>query len=329
MNNPSRDIWILQLIPPHRFARALFATATFAVLISIYATAGIFGERPTNAAPANAAVFFAVILAYIVPIFHLIVARSEEAFDDLVPFMDAPAQSIAAWRRSIRTRTQGSQLRLAALGLAAGLAHNLALTSPVGLWRVFSTSPADAAVICGTMLVWLFMTTVIFGLIENARVFARLASHVRIDLLQPRALTPFARVAVISTLAIIGAQAAFPILWITEGALNPLASIPGLIATAIPMVFLFAMPILPIHRAMVEIKTTELQRLDAEVASQQGNAGQREVLLPLLLYRREIEATREWPFDTSVASRLALYLVIPPFTWVGAAVIQHFVEGAL
>ena len=52
-------------------------------------------------------------------------------------------------------------------------------------------------------------------------------------------------------------------------------------------------------------------------------------LAPLLLYRREITAAPEWPFDTSVMGRLALYLVIPPLTWVGAALIEMLVDRAV
>ena len=46
-------------------------------------------------------------------------------------------------------------------------------------------------------------------------------------------------------------------------------------------------------------------------------------LEPLLTYRREVIDAPEWPFDTSVLGRLAIYLIIPPLTWIGAALIDH------
>jgi hypothetical protein len=42
---------------------------------------------------------------------------------------------------------------------------------------------------------------------------------------------------------------------------------------------------------------------------------------PYLVYRREIAAVHEWPFDAGIATRLAFYLIIPPATWLGAALI--------
>ena len=49
----------------------------------------------------------------------------------------------------------------------------------------------------------------------------------------------------------------------------------------------------------------------------------------LLAYRREIAGVSEWPFDLGAMSRLGLYLVIPPLTWVGAALIENLVETLL
>jgi len=330
--NTTNRVWLLHLVPDVRLGRLFTAASVLLVLIGIYAAAGMFDERSPRATPASAAVFFAVLLAYIVPTYHYIVARCGDAFADLAPHLAASTQEIETWRRAIAERDTRAQLSILAIGIAAGIGHNLAMTSPVGLIRVVSTSVADAAVICGTMLVWVVMTSVISELFQIALLFARLARRVRIDLLQPRALTPFARVAVISTLAMIGALAAFPLLWLNNGS-SALASIPGLTAIGIPMLFLFAMPLWPIHREIAAAKAAEIARLDAEVAAitRGGHADAAHIteLAPLLAYRREIESRHEWPFDTGVSGRLAIYLVIPPLTWVGAALIQHFIEGAL
>jgi hypothetical protein len=176
------------------------------------------------------------------------------------------------------------------------------------------------------------MTAAIVELIDVARLFARIAGFVHVDLLQPRSLTPFARIAVTSTLAIIGAQAAFPIMWVDRD-ISWLATVPGLVATGVPMLFLFAMPILPVHRAIAAAKRAELASLDRDIARVGDHADVRgpalDRLVPLLAYRREIETAREWPFDTSVTGRLAFYLVIPPFTWVAAALIEKIIEAAL
>jgi hypothetical protein len=328
----ARPLWVLRLVPSVRFGRQLTAATLLLILLAFFAVAGIFGAGSPGATPKSVSLFFAVIIAYIVPTYHTIVARCEAALDGLAPQLDASPQEIAGLRRAIAARGVRAQLLMLAIGIAAGIAHNVALSGPVGLVRGASSSLAYAAVACGTLLVWIVMTSVIAGLFHIALLFARLARRVRIDLLRLRALTPFADVAVISTLALIGAQAAFPLLWLDAGT-SPIASIPGVVATGIPMLFLFALPLVPIHRAIAAAKAAELARLDAEVAATSGrgrhDAAHLAQVAPLLIYRREIESAQEWPFDTGASGRLALYLVIPPLTWVGAALIQHFVERAL
>jgi hypothetical protein len=48
-----------------------------------------------------------------------------------------------------------------------------------------------------------------------------------------------------------------------------------------------------------------------------------------LSLRREIREVSEWPFDFSVLTRLLLYLIIPPLTWIGAALIEVLIDAAL
>jgi hypothetical protein len=330
--NGSRRVWLLRIVPDVRFGRLLTGVGILVFLLGIYAAVGMFTEHAARATPASVAVFFAVLLAYIVPTYHYIVERCEDAFDDLAPHLDAASPEIESWRREIATRRTTTQLLILGIGITAGIGHNLALTSDVGLVRAFAAGVTQVAVIFGTMLVWIVMTSVISGLYKIALLFARIGRRTRINLLQPRELTPFARVAVILTLAIIGAQAAFPLLWLDD-TVTPIAAIPGLIATGITMLFLFAKPLWPIHRAIATAKTAQIARLDAEIAaitsSGHPDAAHIAQVAPLLIYRREIESAHEWPFDTGVTGRLAIYLVIPPLTWVGAALIQHFIEGAL
>jgi len=45
-----------------------------------------------------------------------------------------------------------------------------------------------------------------------------------------------------------------------------------------------------------------------------------------LLRRRDtIENAREWPLDTTALSRIAIYFIIPPIAWVGAAFVEQLV----
>jgi hypothetical protein len=325
-----RRLWLLQLVPPLRAGRWISAMAILALLLGWFRLVGLFDDTPQSATAA--ALFFAVILAYIVPVFHYITERTRQAFDDIEPYLSATAAELGRWRSRIEMRSRRWIASTLLIGTGAWVAHTWLLwsgpNSPGGL------APLDAriATIGAPWLVWVVMTTAIVALIDNARLFRDLGRRVRIDLLDVRPLTAFARVAVSSTLAIIGAQAAFPIM-LLDPSMAPAASIPGLIVTTFAMAELFVLPIWPVHRAIALAKRHELARIDRLIADVVGGSpptpDKLPALFPYLGYRREIAAVHEWPFNTGITTRLAFYLIIPPLTWVAAALIDVAVERLL
>ncbi len=325
-------IWLLRLVPGGRHGRLVAGTVIFLVLMAAYAATGMFdGVDTAEFISPEVAVFFCVIVAYIVPVFHYITHLTAAAARDLAPVLPDSRSSEELAQRIIG-QSPFNQLLAAGTGLGAGLMHHFFLSGSVSRAIDGMTRDAkSAALAVGTLVVWTFLTAVIFALVRNARLFSTLGATVRIDLLRTRAYTPFARVAVSSTLALIGAQAAFPIMWIDPD-VSAIAMVPGLIATTIAMVFLFVLPLISIHRAIAAAKRAEVARLDdtigriaAELPARHDNVRLAQ-LNPLLSFRREIEAVSEWPFDTSVSGRLALYLIIPPLTWVGAALIEMLID---
>jgi len=329
-------VWLLNLVVPGRYGRWATSAIIFALLYGCFAVLGVFAvEQPATVSSA-AALFFCAILAYIIPIYHYITERAEAELRNLAPVLvmdDAERGRIASLISSKHRRWHVS---VACVGLLLGLGHNAVLAdSPTLLLKPLTDSPAAAAIFAATMLVWLVMTFALAGLIDNAIIFARLAKRSTIDLLDTAALTPFARVAVSSTLAVIGAQASFPLMLI-GGQANPWTFVPGLGATLGPMFILFALPLLPIHRAIAVAKQGLLRDLNDSISSV-AKAGQKglaqpdtaERLYPLLTLRREIQQVSEWPFDASLVTRLGLYLIIPPITWVGAALIDNLIQALI
>ncbi|MEM8768065.1 MAG: hypothetical protein AAGE43_11500, partial [Pseudomonadota bacterium] len=217
------------------------------------------------------------------------------------------------------------------IGLLAGLAHNALLLSEDELFAGLS-NPRTAMPTVSAQIIWIVMTALISSLMDIALLFRRLANSLPIDPLTARHLTPIGSVAVSTTLAIIGAQAAFTLMFI-DPELHPVTFIPGFIGTTIPMVFIFLLPIWPAHRRLAMAKRAALFQADAELSALRRSGAEARndyaALQPVLTYRREISSAPEWPFDTSVVGRLFLYLIIPPLTWVGAALIEILVDTAI
>jgi hypothetical protein len=300
--------------------------------LGLFTLSGVFESRSgARDSSASAALFFCVLLAYIVPVFHLISERTVRALAELRTHRTADPGQIERLQARIHRKPRHWFGIVLGIGAAAAVLHNLLLEgSRSGLAPGARRSNADVAVMLGTTLTWLTMTLVVSALMDNARQLARLARDVRIHLLDPEPLRPFASIAVSSTLALIGAQAAFPILIVADDP-SLVAFVPGLLATAVPMVLLATWPIWPLHERLAEARRSLLDALNRQIASEPlpdpHHPESLARLAPLLSYRREILDVSEWPFDLGTMTRLGLYLIIPPLTWVGAALIERLVDA--
>ncbi len=329
------DLRIPFVIRPVAFpgSRWMAGITLLAVLLAVFWSLGAFSDLSPGRWDFGPTIFFSAIIAYLLPVFGYISERTAAALDEVEARLDAEPARIARWQQRIHHKPLGWLVAVLAIGAAGGLVHNLMLH---GLFRPLgdtAVAPRQMwAVIVGTGVVWLVVTFVVAALLDNALVLQRAARVVRVNLFAPRQLRPFAVVAVISTSAIIGAQALFPLMFLDE-TVSPVAYIPGLLATAVPMVLMAALPVWPVHRRMVGEKRRVLEALEHRIDTL-GNPDPARTetgaaLAPLLAYRREVLLAPEWPFDVSVVARLLLYLIIPPLTWVGAALIENVVESLL
>ncbi len=329
------DLRVPFVIQPAAFpgSRWLAGVALLVVLLAFFWSLGAFSDPRAGRWAFGPTIFFSAIIAYLLPVFGYISERTAAALDEVEARLDAEPARIGRWQQRIHHKPLGWLVVVLGIGAAGGLVHNLMLH---GAFRPLGDVAVDPrqmwAVVVGTGLVWLVVTFVVAALLDNALVLHRAARVARVNLFAPRQLRPFAVVAVISTSAIIGAQALFPLLFIDEN-VSPVAYIPGLLATAVPMVLMAALPVWPVHRRMLGEKRRVLEVLERRIVTL-GNPDPAQTdtaaaLTPLLAYRREVLQAPEWPFDVSVVARLLLYLIIPPLTWVGAALIENVVESFL
>ena len=323
------NFWLLKLVPPGRWGRWLTGSAVFLIILTPYLILhGVSADTALDGVDLNVALFFATLFAYMIPVHHLIMQRSLTALEQMRPRFSTHPELIAASVQKILTRQPRWQIVYVMTGLAAGVVHNLLILDDVGLEQLLS-QPGTILNLIITTAIWITMTATIASLVENAIVFKRLTGQIEFNVLDTQVLTPFGSVAVSSTLALIGAQAAFPLLIVGSDS-GWVSFVPGLVATGAPMIFLFLLPVIPMHRRIMSAKRTTLAGAAVDLApllsaEHPDYAG----LEPLLTYRREVIAAPEWPFDTTVMGRLAIYLIIPPLTWIGAALIEILVDTAI
>lgn len=326
------SLWLLKLVLPGRYGRKLTSALIFCVLLAIFYVA------PGDGQPANVpALFFSLVIAYIIPVFSYITERSLEAVEQLKPQLRLGEADVRRLQDNLRSAPLPATLGYLLLGTLLGGTHVSFLSgSPAGAIERMSSSVPDLLSIAGTLMVWIVLTTVSSMLIRQAMIIGRLGrEHVRCDLINAQSLLPFGRVATSSSLAIIGALALFPLIG-AENGVDFMEILPGAFAMLVPLVVIFLVPIWPVHRRMSVLKEKTLDALNRRIDNRISKDGEYEHDLPvdpeltsLLVFRREVLEVSTWPFNLGNVTRLALYLFIPPLTWVAAALIEKVVDAAL
>jgi len=330
--SPSATSWLLKLILPGRHGRLLTSILIFCLLLPVFYLGS--GTSQQESIPA---LFFSLVIAYIIPLFSYITDKAQEAMLQLRPLLNLDDAGFN--RRLQQLATVRPTLTVLHLGLGAvlgGIHMSLVAGSPGAVITRLSTSPAEFLSIAGALLVWIIMTTVIAMLIHQAIIFARLGRDaVHIELLSTRNLLPFARVSMSSSLTITGALALFPLIGLEIG-MDLMQILPGAIATLIPLIIIFIVPVWPVRTRIAALKDETLADLNQQIVALLDRGGQETpaaridpALVSLLVYRREIMMVSTWPFDLGNIAKLSLYMIIPPLTWVAAALIENLVDAVL
>lgn len=308
-------------MPSFRYGRWLIALIIF--LTTFLYQRQFIAENQLNQ---STQLFFSFSFAYIVPVFSFIIERTEHYVECLRSSSALPDEEFQILKDSLSQRSIGWVIATVSFSLLLAFGQlTMIWGSPTLVLSslVESLSSASATVI--TFLLWIVMTTVITVLIDNARTLAKFGrDHLAVSVLNRRNLLPFGDVAVISTLALIGTLAFYPLMMI-DGARTE-AVLPGLLATGL----------WPVHKRLMAMKRAELDLVAMNIEAESGKgtspAGDFDLLqriMPLLSYQRELNQMSTWPIDMGSMSRLSLYLIIPPLTWVGAALIENLVDGFL
>ena len=318
-------LWLLRLVPGVAAGRWLCGSVILIVLLAFFSWTGAL-NRSDNW---PAALFFCAIVSYITPIFHFVTERTLAAFDELSGSLELAPDAQQRLRAGICDKSGGWVLVSVSIGVFCWLLQSVLLTGGLENFLLsLSGSVVGFAMDIGPLPVWIFMFVVTHALVDNARTFRKLTRAVRLDPLDASVLLPFGRMAVASTLVVIGAQALFPIMWLGAET-DPWTTIPGLLGTGLAMIYLFAAPVWPLHTRLREFKRAELSTLSSRIGRIRNQVSDPAVdpkLAALLVYRREVATMAEWPFDISVMARLGVYLFIVPLTWIGAALIENLVD---
>jgi hypothetical protein len=155
----------------------------------------------------------------------------------------------------------------------------------------------------------------------------------RVDLLDLQPLRPFTRQALLNAFLLAGLAG---IALLTVGMVQSgfWVLVAGIwIFGAVVIGINLASALLPVHRLIRDAKRTQLDwcrhALIRERAKLQEGGAERSRIDEIVAYRDVVEGVSAWPFDSSTAVRILLYLLIPLGSWAGGAIVERFVDSLL
>ncbi|MBL6688893.1 MAG: hypothetical protein ISP91_00730 [Pseudomonadales bacterium] len=187
---------------------------------------------------------------------------------------------------------------------------------------------------------WILIVLCIDIVLRQLIALMRIVRDIRIDLLSADFYSNLANVMVrhvglyISGICIVSLS----YIVFTEGELTAGEMMVLMMPWYLPGLFIISFYIIPYNLFRKRMRSAKAKELSSVAAALNGNTGAlKQTLLAgeeipskidLLFYRDRIDAIKEWPFTDRIRA-LVLFGILPPLTWVIAALIEIFIEGAL
>jgi hypothetical protein len=111
------------------------------------------------------------------------------------------------------------------------------------------------------------------------------------------------------------------------------AVLPVVLGTLVVAGAALLIPVRDVRKRIRAAKQAELAAIDVQLREARAAAlagpGAEGRLADLLAWRAHVESVREWPFDSSIYARFALYLLIPLGSWLAGALVDWLVNRVL
>lgn len=197
-------------------------------------------------------------------------------------------------------------------------------TSTLTLLTLLDNAWLDLSMITSNFITWTLSAWLVSSRIYAGIAMLKLGRQYPINLYKLSEVRPFGRMAILDLLFAMGIIALIPLQsldfelrWV-----NYQDALLFVLPVAVAMTLL---PMWGVHRAIVQQKTTKVGALQIRI----DNADQDDLvgMEALLSHRDRIAELGTWPMDVKLASRIALYVVLPPIAWIAAALVEMLIEG--
>ena len=281
----------------------------------------------------------AIAVGYILAAYSYAIRRCEQDFDALRPSLRCSEQEFRGMRDSLSHHDRrlvpaaGVAAVLLTLVIQEALSQRFTRIFVTGDWNILDLWIAGS----GVCLWWMMFQSAAASFL-NIMTFRRTSNALlEIDLFERDLGAPIVRFGLRTIVFAIALPLVLFAVALARGAAAPSVAIPAFIANVVLGGLALGLPTSGLRRRIREAKRLELERVDRAVRGDRAALAESRVaseaqtmpLLDLLQYRREVADVREWPFDAWTRGRFAFYMLLPPASWLAAAMVERLLDLAL
>ncbi len=261
---------------------------------------------------------FCTLPSYLLGMMYLLRRQTERALAALEPLQAEP--EIAAVRHRL-DRLHPFTLPGVLIGVIYG-----ALQNSTSIRQIFDRSAwslLDITFIGGNCFVWATVALVLCWRLPVSLAMSRLGAAVPVDIYRLDRLKPLARVATTDILVVAGGMVLMP-LQSLDAEFHFENYQAGFYVGVPAAIVLFMLPLLGLYGNIKRNKDARLRSLRARL-----DEVVRDDVVALEMLTAHIDRVRaisNWPIDVQTLTRVFAYVIIPPLAWVGAALVEKFVD---
>ena len=326
-DNPPPRLWLLRLQSRTRLPAMLFGGAFCLLLILLFYLCGAFNPPAMlywtgteRVQLLGASLLHSTVPPYVLLAVIYSIRLAEKNLDALQPHLDYDSVRHTQWRQAFSCHPRRPLILCVFLGISLSL-----ILAGDALKHLH---PVSLSMWLGNALLWSLVMQSVFITVRNAWLFSRVArAHLQVSLSNLEALTPFVGIGIQGTLLVAGALALMPLQAI-DIQFRMMNHLPGIIVGVPLAAILLVLPVWGAHQRIVMAKNAEIAHVQTLLDTHQAqgersyeNIAQRNTLMA---YKKQLKALPTWPIELPDVYRLTFYMVIPPLSWTGSALIQRW-----
>ncbi|MFT4929887.1 MAG: uncharacterized membrane protein YidH (DUF202 family) [Phenylobacterium sp.] len=282
----------------------------------------------------GSALFVSVWIPTAISLVVHVLTRSQSYLDELRPVLACSDAEFSQLKTNVTHEKHTFLIIWGGIGLAVGCTlqwehlHYLITTDK-------SLPPFYYLLNVLVLFLWSLMFQVFNTLIRNARLFGQIIQdHLEVNLLDLKRLSPCSKVAIVPVLLAVGLYVVYPLNWVGKPQDYSEMIFPA-IFTLPSLLLMFLLPLLPLKRKIQQQKEQQISAITQAINGDKsalkttylGGEAHTVTTLEMIQFRQYLEKLNDWGIDSPALKKISVYVLLPPSTWVAAALVEQLVTG--